>query len=197
MGDYVYVAESIGGIRVLYGLNNYGVFETQGVASGVATSTLFCYATCGDAGLYIINVSNPHSPYMVGYYNTSGDARRVTVYETIAYVADGNNLGIYDCTDALGITKDINPLVPTNARFVSIHPNPFNNVLTISVKVTKIQEVKVEIINLSGKFVKLLTSGSLGVGVHSFTWYSDLSGIYFVIVQSSSDRAVHKVIRLK
>jgi hypothetical protein len=46
---------------------------------------------CGgwDAGLRVIDVSNPSSPREVGFYDTPGNARGVAVSGSYAYVADG------------------------------------------------------------------------------------------------------------
>ena len=46
------------------------------------------YVADGDAGLQVIDVSNPANPVRVGGYDTSGYAYGVAVSGNIAYVAD-------------------------------------------------------------------------------------------------------------
>ena len=57
---------------------------------GVAVSGNYAYVADYDAGLQIIDVSNPSAPVCVGGYNTSGIARCVVVSGNYAYVADGS-----------------------------------------------------------------------------------------------------------
>ena len=65
-----------------------GGYDTSGSASGVAVSGSLAYVADLDAGLQIIDVSNPASPVRLGGYDTSGQAFGVSVQGTIAYVAD-------------------------------------------------------------------------------------------------------------
>ena len=47
------------------------------------------YITHFSTGLQILNIANPASPYLVGSYDTPGDAESVTIVGNLAYVADG------------------------------------------------------------------------------------------------------------
>ena len=60
----------------------------QWSASDVALAGDYAYLACSNAGLLIIDVSNPQSPYEVGHYNTPGPAYGVAVVGSYAYVAD-------------------------------------------------------------------------------------------------------------
>ncbi|MDW8114688.1 MAG: hypothetical protein RMJ34_07150, partial [candidate division WOR-3 bacterium] len=48
----------------------------------------YCYVADGNAGLRIIDITNPNSPYEVGYYDTPGWAWGVYVSGSYCYVAD-------------------------------------------------------------------------------------------------------------
>jgi hypothetical protein len=50
-----------------------------GLVEGVAVSGDYAYVADGDAGLYIINISNPFSPTQAGLFSTSGPANRVVI----------------------------------------------------------------------------------------------------------------------
>ncbi len=67
-----------------------GYYDTPGYAWGVYVSGSYAYVADLDAGLRIINVSNPSSPYEVGYYDTPGYAWGVYVSGSYAYVADSD-----------------------------------------------------------------------------------------------------------
>ncbi|MBE7499470.1 MAG: hypothetical protein HS113_04015 [Verrucomicrobiales bacterium] len=59
-------------------------------ALGVAVSGHHAYVAAGEAGLQVIDLSNPAGPQQVGGYDTSGYARGVVVSGHYAHVADGD-----------------------------------------------------------------------------------------------------------
>jgi hypothetical protein len=66
-----------------------GSYRSFTEALGVAVSGNYAsIAGGGDAGLEVINVSNPASPQWVALYDTSGRALDVAVSGNFAYVAD-------------------------------------------------------------------------------------------------------------
>jgi hypothetical protein len=60
----------------------------RGPAVSVAIQNSYAFVVMGDAGLTIIDVSNPANPQRVGGYDTSGTAWGVAVLGNYAYVAD-------------------------------------------------------------------------------------------------------------
>jgi hypothetical protein len=94
-----------------------------------------------------------------------------------------------------GDVVDEEVLLPlSSSLFSDVYPNPFNNALTISVEVSNIQNVEIDVFDISGKRIESLHSGNLQVGNHSFNWESNLSGIYFVVLSSVKDREIRKVV---
>jgi len=59
-----------------------GIVRTVAVAGGYA------YVAAGDAGLRVIDVSDPSTPVEVGFYDTPDEARGVAVAGGYAYIAD-------------------------------------------------------------------------------------------------------------
>jgi hypothetical protein len=57
----------------------------------VAVAGSYAYVADYNCGLRVIDVSNPESPQEVGYYDTPGDAWRVSVMGRLVYVADGDH----------------------------------------------------------------------------------------------------------
>ncbi|MFZ1630510.1 MAG: hypothetical protein WAV70_16445, partial [Anaerolineae bacterium] len=58
------------------------------------------YVAAGSAGLQVIDVSNPVTPFLRGAYDTPGTAYGVSVVDGLAHVADGwNGLQIIDVND--------------------------------------------------------------------------------------------------
>ena len=74
-----------------------GSFDTYGFAHGVAVSGDQAYVADYDAGLKVIDISNPGAPTSTGGCGTPGSARGVVVSGDYAYVADtGSGLRVID-----------------------------------------------------------------------------------------------------
>ena len=70
-----------------------------GLVNGIAVSNGKAYVASRRNGLYVLDVSNPASPAIIGFYNTSS-AYGVAIDGAIAYLADGNaGLRIFDVSD--------------------------------------------------------------------------------------------------
>jgi hypothetical protein len=86
-----------------------GFYNTPGYAYGVAVSDSYAYVAYDEAGLRIINISNPALPVEAGFYDTPGYAFGVAVSGRFAYVADFEaGLRIIDIS---------NPVLPVEAGF--------------------------------------------------------------------------------
>jgi len=95
-----------------------------------------------------------------------------------------------------GVGDEINP---TAFEIQGVYPNPFNNNLTIDFSLVQPSEIKLAVIDISGRAVKNQSFGHYSPGNHSISWngknYS--AGVYFI--QLTSDQAVQtrKVLYLK
>ena len=65
-----------------------GSLDTAGSAYGVYVSGNYAYLAGGNAGLKVIDISDPTSPQIVGSVDTDGSANGVYVSSNYAYVAD-------------------------------------------------------------------------------------------------------------
>lgn len=71
-------------------LTRRGSLTLSGWASGVAIAGHHAYVASGDAGLHVIDLSDPANPRRVGGFNTAGWAVGVVVADNLAYVADSD-----------------------------------------------------------------------------------------------------------
>jgi len=72
-----------------------GLYDTPGLAFGVAVAGTYAYVADDTAGLRVVDVSNPAAPVEIGFYDTPGLAFGVVVAGAYAYVADkGSGLEI-------------------------------------------------------------------------------------------------------
>jgi len=79
-----------------------GAYDTPGYAYSVRTAGRHAYVADGEAGLRIINVSDPSAPQEIGHYvPPQGDVRGVDVVGSYAYVAAGyaGGLRVVDISD--------------------------------------------------------------------------------------------------
>jgi hypothetical protein len=102
-GSYAYVAAAQAGLRVVEisflirpWAVEVGAYETVGSAGGifvaddplVSSGRRYAYVPAGDAGLRIVDVSDPAAPMCVGAYDTPSYAQAVHVVSNHAFVAD-------------------------------------------------------------------------------------------------------------
>jgi hypothetical protein len=77
-----------------------GALDTPGTAEGVAIVSGLAYVADGQAGLQVIDVSDPTAPTVVGALDTPGYAYALAVIGSHAFVADGSSgLRIIDVAD--------------------------------------------------------------------------------------------------
>ncbi|NTU70779.1 MAG: cadherin-like domain-containing protein [Coriobacteriia bacterium] len=81
------------------------VYDTPGQARGIDIVGTTAYVADANAGLRILDVSDPNAVTVLGTLDTSGSAQSVQVVGTTAYVADG--------ASGLAIINVSNPAAPT------------------------------------------------------------------------------------
>jgi len=83
-----------------------GFCDTPTQLYGVVVSENIAYVAGGNWGVAAVDVSDPHSPALVGSFNTQGLARQVDVVGDYVYVADGiNGLVILETTSGGATTS--------------------------------------------------------------------------------------------
>ncbi|MDP8240167.1 MAG: T9SS type A sorting domain-containing protein [Candidatus Hatepunaea meridiana] len=199
MGDYVYVANGAGGLRIVRRMSESGFFDTRGNTSGLAVSGRYVYVADGEEGLRVINTSEPENPLEVGFYDTPGEAKRVAVYGNTVYVADGNNLGIYDVSGALDVSDDFSYIKPENFKLFTAYPNPFNTQTIIPFSLPNAMPTKLEVLDLNGRRVALLMNETLNAGDYrvAFNAKEIISGIYLYRLTAGSVIQTRKIVYIK
>lgn len=113
------------------------------------------------------------------------------------------NLGAYGNTifasmsagaTGVGITE-----TPESAQLISAYPNPFNPSTTIRIELQRSQEVRLDVYDVSGRWIKTLKSDYLTAGMHhiAFDAIQLPSGQYFIVLQSGTERILTKVLLVK
>jgi hypothetical protein len=78
-----------------------------GVVLGLAVAGSYAYVADRDAGLRVVDVSDPDAPVEIGFYDTPGSASGVALIGSYAYVADGDS--------GLRVINVSNPAAPVEA----------------------------------------------------------------------------------
>ncbi|MDF1546137.1 MAG: T9SS type A sorting domain-containing protein, partial [bacterium] len=94
--------------------------------------------------------------------------------------------------------------LPVGIELRQNYPNPFNPTTTISFRLTKTEQVSLDIYNLLGQKVTTLFEGRLPTGFHSFDWDASsesgqraASGIYFYRLSWSNGVESRKMVLIK
>jgi hypothetical protein len=130
VGNYVYVADGEGGLRIVdvsdpFAPFEAGYYDTAGQTESVAVSGNYAYVADLDQGLRVINISNPASPFETGFYNPSGLgywAYTVKVPGDYAYVGG---------VDGLHSINVSNPANPTQVGFYEIMTGSYQGVALV------------------------------------------------------------------
>ncbi len=117
--SFAFVADKNGleiiNVKDMGNIFTVGVYnDTSGAVSEFTIRDTLCYIADVDAGLKIVNISNPANPKEVGSYDTPGYACGVTVVDTLAYIGDLNSLRVIDVKD------------PTNPQEVGYYHKTFS-----------------------------------------------------------------------
>jgi len=167
----------------------------------------FLYASYYNDGLYIFDISDPVNPSIAGFYDTStelhinGNYRGAWgVYPLLpsglVLVSDMQN-GLY----VLDVSQAVNPVgIDDNdvkaQKLVDIHPNPFNEMLVISIDWEKNTRVRVEIFNELGALVsssyEVPFNGELRLDTEKLS-----TGLYEVSVTGDGLSESHKLIKTR
>ena len=75
-------------------------------------------------------------------------------------------------------------------------PNPFNNTTIIEFELDKQMEISFEVLDITGKVVKVLNLGNKGVGAHQINLNSDSfrNGIYYYSIYNDEFKVTKKML---
>jgi len=106
-----------------------------------------------------------------------------------------DNDGTYEYSKAIEVSLG----TPVSTELKQNYPNPFNPSTTINFTLTADNQVSLIVYNAIGEQVKVLYSGMLEAGVHSFNFNGDElpSGLYIYKLSTSSGTQVRKMMLVK
>jgi hypothetical protein len=170
-------------------LNDFDQYGSYVCGIHVAGGRL--YLSLYDYGIVVYNIQDLTNPQFVGCFNTPGTAIKSAANGDILYLADNDNFGIYDCSQAV---LDV-PQSPTASvaefALLSNYPNPFNSSTQIRFEVGKETRVSIGVYDLLGRSVTTLADHDFAAGAHVVPWNGTdsngqavASGRYFVMAKA-------------
>ena len=164
----------------------------------------YLYVTGNHIGLRVYDLSTPTAPRLAGYYLTPGLIGGHAVFESVAVVADGDNLGFYDCSPALLSASPTGTELPQSYALLQNYPNPFNSSTMIQFEVPKSSHISLMIYDVLGRKVTTLANQDFTAGKHSLQWNgTDMngqavaSGKYFVQMKAENTIRNMQIVLLK
>jgi len=106
---------------------------------------------------------------------------------------------IYYGEGLIGIQDEEVIKAPQDFALYTPYPNPFNSSTVLTYSLPYNTEIKLDLIDVSGRKVMTLIDGMRSAGEHSFAVSGALlsSGIYFAVLQTPDKRMVQKLMYLK
>jgi len=162
------------------------------------------YVSYYNDGFYVFDISDPANPTTAGYYDTSTephiDGNYRGAWGVYPFLPSGLIL-ISDMQNGLFVLEPIVPLgvdeSDFNAQeFAKIYPNPFEEVLVISITNMHITVVNIEIFNELGQLVASSVEQNTGGEISIDTAHLP-EGLYEVNLRSKGFRGSYKLIKTK
>ena len=119
-----------------------------------------------------------------------------------SFYYDGTDLTWYYTTSTPMVRMNFDPFISVQERnntkaFLSQNmPNPFNDNTRINIELDEQKEIQFEIFDITGKIVKELKLGKLGIGSHQLNINSSglKSGIYYYSIYNADFKITKKMI---
>ena len=202
-GSFAYVADGDSGLRVI-DLSNLShpmevaSLHTPGNACDVAVIGDYAYVT--DGSLRLVNISDPFSPHEIGYYYSNTPTSSVVVmFDSCAYVGEGQMMSVYRHYQALGVIDRESEIIPQQFSIQPNYPNPFNSTTTIKYSIAKTSKVDLKVFDITGREVAKLIDFHQNPGEYTFKFDGTTlaAGTYFVRLQAGDLSQTQKIVLLK
>ena len=101
--------------------------------------------------------------------------------------------------EVVGISGDLDGLLPKEFCLSQNYPNPFNPTTTIKYELPKTSHVILSIYNLNGQIIEGLINKMQGPGFYSINWDARniSTGVYFYRIQADGFQQVKKILLIK
>jgi PKD repeat protein len=154
----------------------------------VSQPDTFNFQLVPDSGIVKITAKNPASSLVASVSITVTDTAGATATDTL----------IVQVIGAVGIDEQM-ANTPKEFEVFQNYPNPFNPTTTIKFGLPGTTHVKVSIFNTLGQRVAILLDETRPAGYHQVVFDAKTisSGMYFYVVETKTNRKIHKMLLIK
>lgn len=206
-GDLAYVADALAGLQIVDiadptapRLVGSVAMPLQAVDVWVSGATVYAVQT--RSGLQAVDATRADAPRLLGSAVTGDTSMGVAVRGGDVLVADGAaGLRIFtaQCGEAAA-----SPLPGPGQAAPIVHPNPASGRVSISFVTGRRGPAQVEVYDLAGHRMCLLSQGELGIGPHSAFWdgrdadgRAAPAGVYLIRVAGAERTAAARMVKLR
>lgn len=160
------------------------------------------------AGVRVLNISNPQSPVEVAWYDTYPGSNvnqfagcwGVYKFPSGKIIASDMNTGLYVLK--MGVPFGIQTIsneVPSAFSLEQNYPNPFNPATKIKFSIAKQQQVELKVYDITGRGIASLLNQQLYAGVYEYEWNASNmpSGIYLYSIKAGEYSSTKKMVLVK
>ena len=127
------------------------------------------------------------------------DYSNVTNYGTI--YAGTHGRGVYECTKYTSINdpQTQNNSVSSSALSLSVYPNPVINNAALTYTIPENSDIKIKVLDVTGKMLYSANLSKISKGSHVFNIDCSIlkNGTYFIHMQTGSDKAITKFVKIQ
>ncbi|MCX7877143.1 MAG: choice-of-anchor B family protein [Ignavibacteria bacterium] len=161
-----------------------------------------------EAGVRLLNISNPTNPVEVAWYDTYPTSNTnqfrgcwaVYMFPSGKIIASDMKTGLYVLKTTFPIVGIEDPSkIPSNYSLNQNYPNPFNPVTTIEFTIPEGSHTKLTVYDVTGRQVGLLTDDYRPAGTYKINYDAShlASGVYFYTLSSGKFRQTRKMVITK
>jgi hypothetical protein len=150
--------------------------------------------------LHIVDLTDPSNPVSVGHGETYYRPTNFFLNPPYIYTSDINGLGIYECSEVVGVSPDKEGFSPQTTMLYPAYPNPFNGFTSLQYNLTKPATVQIGIFDTHGRQVLDVANHQLrypGIHTEIVNANSLPSGSYYAFLKAGDLHEVAPLILVK
>jgi hypothetical protein len=180
--------------------------EVEKEPNSVVISDVVTSSASGSLQLSSANVAINNNTLLLSSSYSIIQSSSISAGQTITVWANQNSDGTLSAVQVQQMSGSVTAIadgnkndLPTAYELKQNYPNPFNPSTNIVFTLAKQEEVKLEVYNVIGQRVAILTNGTMSAGSHAveFNAVNLTSGIYFYKIKAGDFISVKKMILLK
>ncbi len=160
------------------------------------SDTTLVFTSLSDTAYTASLTDSLHLEYWEDYLDVEWFVRAISAGDTV----ESDNVLAFVIEPNSAVPETEFAGIPTDFSIAATYPNPFNSRMTVVMALPEQTELTLEVFNILGERVALLSHGQVKAGYHPFSFNATLlsSGTYFVTATMTGEKVqVQKVVLLR